>query len=121
MGLILVIDDEQDTRIMVERLLVGWGHKALLANTGEEGLAMLAEEKPDLIIVDFMMPGINGVEFIRQLRANERTLKIPAILYTAVADPAFTNYILETGANEIWVKGRVEIEDMRKVIAKYVA
>jgi CheY-like chemotaxis protein len=69
--------------------------------------------------VDGMMPGMNGVEFIRLLRANEATALIPAILHTAVAEKHFTDNAMEKGANEIWIKGKVELEKMRERLTTY--
>src|SRR5580765_8027365 len=119
MGLVLVVEDHDDTRDVLLKLLSQWGYETLNAGTGEAGLAVLADRKPDLIIVDGMMPGMNGVEFIRLLRANEATATIPVVLYTAVADPAFTDNALEKGANEIWIKGQIEIEQIKIRVERY--
>ena len=120
MGLILVIDDHEDTRHVLRKLMEQWGHQTLGAETAEAALVVLAGEKPDLIIVDGMMPGVNGVEFIRLARASEATALTPIILYTAVADPTFTDNALQKGASEIWIKGQVHISDMRKRVEEYL-
>jgi CheY-like chemotaxis protein len=120
MGLILVVEDHEDTAYVLLKMLKQWGHDTISAGTGEAGLALLADQKPDLIIVDGMMPGMNGVEFIRLIRAGAATSMIPAILYTAVADPAFTDNALEKGANEIWIKGLVEMDQMKARIDHYL-
>jgi CheY-like chemotaxis protein len=121
MALVLVIEDHNDSRHILQKLLGLWGHRTLGTETGEGGLALLATERPDLIIVDGMMPGMNGVEFIRLLRANPLTALVPAILYTAVCDPEFTNNALEKGANEVWIKADIKAEQMKDRVLKYVA
>lgn len=121
MGLVLVVEDHFDTREMVQTLLRHWGHETLGAETAEAGLALLATEKPKLIIVDGMMPGMNGAEFIRLVRTNEATMLIPIVLYTAVTDQIFIDNAIEKGANEIWIKGQVETDEMRERIAHYAA
>jgi CheY-like chemotaxis protein len=121
MGLILVVDDHTDTRNFMAKLLKQWGYRALEAETGEAALALLAgEDKPDLVIVDGMMPGMNGAEFIRLMRADEKTSTIPAILYTAICDHAFTDNALEKGASEIWIKLVIKPEQIRERVGHYV-
>ena len=120
MGLILVIDDHPDTVEMMVRLMNGWGHRTIVAESGEAGLALLASEKPDLIIVDGMMHGMNGMEFIRLLRAGEHTATIPAILHTAIGDHEFLDNAVEKGANEIWIKSRISIDQMEERVAHYI-
>jgi CheY-like chemotaxis protein len=121
MALVLVVDDHDDTRYVVQKPLGQWGHRTLGANTGEIGLAILATEIPNLIIVDGMMPGMNGVEFIGLVRANETTFMIPMILYTAITDSDFTDNALAKGANEVWIKGKVEIARMRERVAYFLS
>jgi len=121
MGKILVVDDHDDTRNVLKKLFARWGHETAVAETGEAGLALVAgEEKPDLIIVDGMMPGMNGVEFIRLFRATHEMPVIPIILYTAINDHAFTENALEKGANEIWIKGTITMEQIRARVGHYL-
>ncbi len=80
----------------------------------------LATKKPDLVIVDGMMHGMTGVEFVRLLRADDHTAGIPVILYTAVADHTFTDNAIEKGVNEIWIKTLVTVEQMQERIAFYL-
>ena len=120
MGLILIVEDHRDTLAVLQSLCRRWGYTVLGAETGEAGMALLAEQKPDLVIVDGMMPGMNGVEFIRLLRAGETSALIPVILYSAISDHTFAENALEKGANEVWIKGQVEIDQMRERIAHYV-
>lgn len=119
MGLVLVVDDDPDTRQLLGRLLSLWGHRTAVAESGEAGFAAITAEKPDLIIVDGMMHGMNGVEFIRLIRADAHTATIPAILYTAVGDQTFTDNAIEKGANEIWIKTQISVDRMQERVATY--
>jgi CheY-like chemotaxis protein len=119
MGLILIVDDHADTRDVLQMFLKQWGHEAITADTGEAAFGLLVNQKPDLIIVDGMMPGMNGIEFIRLLRANEATALIAAVLYTAVADPDFTDNAIAKGAAEIWVKGKMQMDQIRERASFY--
>jgi CheY-like chemotaxis protein len=120
MGLILVVEDHDDTRHVLRMLLRQWGHETVMAETGEEGMAVLSERRPDLVIVDGMMPGMNGVEFIRLMRPGESTANIPIVLYSAISDQVFAENAIEKGANEVWVKGKVDVEQIRGRVAHYV-
>ena len=120
MASILIVEDHEDTQDLLRKLIRSWGYQTLSAASGEAGLALLATEIPDLIIVDGMMPGMNGAEFIRLLRANEHIAHIPAVLYSAVDDPVFLENAIAKGANECWVKGIIEPAQMRQSIGKYL-
>jgi CheY-like chemotaxis protein len=120
-SLILIVDDSRDTVNMLKTFLKRWGHETLTAGTGEAGLALLADHDPDLVVVDGMMPGMNGSEFIRALRANEKTALIPVILYTAVSQDEFTQNAIEKGANEVWIKGKVEFDHIQARVAHHVS
>jgi CheY-like chemotaxis protein len=120
MALILIVEDHADTRRLLQTLIEKWGHEAVGVETGEGGLALLATRKPDIIIVDGMMPGMNGTEFIRLLRASDTAATVPAILYTAIADQDFTDNALAKGANEIWIKGQIDAQQMREQIESYL-
>jgi CheY-like chemotaxis protein len=90
------------------------GYRPLIASTGEEALALLNAETVDLAIVDGMMPGMNGVEFIRLVRADPKMAAIPAVLFTAISQQEFHENAISKGANECWIKGDIEYEQMRE-------
>jgi len=84
---ILVIDDEANVRIVVQTCLEtlgGW--EVLLAASGQEGLLLAQTERPDAILLDVMMPGMDGVAFVRGLQANPELQAIPVIFLTAKAE-----------------------------------
>jgi len=80
---ILVVDDEDHIRAVVSLKLRNAGYEVLTAVDGEEAAELARSERPDLIITDSQMPLLTGVEMLRQLRSDERTRSIPAILLTA--------------------------------------
>ena len=80
---ILIADDEHNIRHILDFSLHAEGFDVLVAQDGEEAMAMAASESPDLIIMDVMMPGCGGIEACRQLKQNQRTKHIPVILLTA--------------------------------------
>jgi CheY-like chemotaxis protein len=83
---VLVIDDDDDARHVLQLLLKSQGYEVETAANGEEGLKKIARRLPDLIIVDVMMPGINGVQMTRKLKKHPRTACIPLIMLTALTE-----------------------------------
>lgn len=120
MPTVLVIEDHEDTLEVMAKIIDRFGYRALRALTAEAGLAMLATEKPDIIIVDGMMPGMNGTEFIRLCRADLNTAHVPVILYTALMDAKFSEDAVRKGANEVWHKGRIDVDQMRARLEHYL-
>ena len=82
---ILVIEDQEDNRQIVRDLVTASGYELIEATTGEEGLAMAARERPDLILMDIQLPGIDGYEVTRRIKANPQLHKIPIIAVTSYA------------------------------------
>ena len=76
MARILVVDDDSLSRTLLHRSLVQNGHRVLEAGDGESALAMVGREKPDLVVLDIVMPGISGLEFCRELRRAGNALPI---------------------------------------------
>lgn len=80
---ILVVDDTEDIRELLYLRLVADGYDCVLAKDGEEGLQLAREAQPDLILLDLMMPGLDGYEVCRQLKASPLTRRIPVIFLSA--------------------------------------
>jgi CheY-like chemotaxis protein len=95
-GRILVIDDEQSARALLERVLERAGHKVTVVDTGEKGLEALAVESFDLIVTDKNLPGIDGLEVLRLARSKYPTIQ--AIVITGFPTPE-----TETSARELGV------------------
>ncbi|MEX0618316.1 MAG: response regulator transcription factor [Pseudohongiellaceae bacterium] len=117
---ILVVDDDSDIRHLVSRLLVDEGYTSLTARDGEEMFARLAEVKADLILLDVMLPGSDGFELCRVLRADPEMP--PIIMLTAKAEEIDRVVGLELGAEDYIVKpfGRRELIARIKVALRRV-
>jgi diguanylate cyclase (GGDEF)-like protein/PAS domain S-box-containing protein len=97
---ILIIDDQPQNRRLLDALLVAEGYLTLSAASGEEALAAIAIRAPDLLLLDVMMPGMDGYEVARRLKANPATSNIPIIMVTAKLDRATRLEGLKAGAEE---------------------
>jgi two-component system, cell cycle response regulator DivK len=82
---ILVIEDQEDNRQIVRDLVTASGYELIEATTGEEGIEAAAREKPDLILMDIQLPGIDGYEVTRRIKANPQLQKIPIVAVTSYA------------------------------------
>ncbi len=101
---ILIVDDEPKNRSLLEVLLKPEGYLTVTANSGEEALAMVAEKPPDLILLDVMMPGMDGYEVAGKLKANPATRNLPIIMLSALDDRSSKLAGLNAGAEDFLTK-----------------
>jgi len=81
---IMVIDDEYEVADIVKKMLESEGFEVTTANSGEEALEKLEKERPDLILLDIMMPGMDGWETLKKIKSNEKFKEIPVSMLTAL-------------------------------------
>ena len=103
-GKILIIEDEADIVEMIEYNLKEAGYKTLVASNGEKGISLAVEEQPDLIILDLMLPVIDGFDVCRTLRGGEKTSGIPIIILSAKSHETDKVLGLELGADDYMTK-----------------
>ena len=101
---ILVVEDEQDIQSLVLFNLTREGYRAVGADSGEKALEAARREAPDLVILDLMLPGIDGLEVCRRLKAEARTADLPIIMLTAKGEEADIVAGLEVGADDYVTK-----------------
>lgn len=101
---ILVVDDEKNIRELVTFNLTKEGYKISEAEDGEQALEMLEIEQPNLVILDLMLPKIDGLEVCRKVKSNSKTMGIPIIMLTARADEIDKIIGLEMGADDYITK-----------------
>ena len=102
--IILAIDDEKDILKLVQYNLEREGYQVLCAKSGEEGLETARTKKPDLILLDLMLPGMDGLEVCKLLRANKDTKNIPILMLTAKSSELDQILGLELGATDYITK-----------------
>jgi CheY-like chemotaxis protein len=95
--LILVVEDNEKNRKLVRDVLVVKGYRLLETETGEDGLRVAREQHPALILMDILLPGIDGIETVRRLRADPVTATIPVVAVTASAMTQDRQKILAAG------------------------
>jgi two-component system, OmpR family, alkaline phosphatase synthesis response regulator PhoP len=101
---ILIVEDEEEIRELVAYNLVKQGYRVIPAETGEEGLRLVRSEVPDLIVLDLMLPGVDGLEVCRTLKRNPETEAIPLVMLTAKGEESDIVTGLELGADDYLTK-----------------
>jgi two-component system, OmpR family, phosphate regulon response regulator PhoB len=101
---ILVVEDEPAIQELIAFNLQAAGHVPLRADTAEEALSLVTHALPDLVLVDWMLPGASGIDLARHLRTEERTRQLPIIMLTAKADERDKVMGLEVGADDYITK-----------------
>ncbi len=112
---ILIVDDDAFIRRPLEFILREEGFAPLTAVNGEEGLAKIEGERPDLIVLDVMMPGIDGYDVCRRVRTDPRFSSIPVILLTARGQESDCDRAFAAGATEFMSKPYSPSELIRRV------
>ncbi len=101
---ILVVEDQKDYRELLALQLQKMGYQVVEAASGEVGIEKALEAKPDLIIMDLGLPGINGIEATARLKQNSKTAYIPVVAYTAWSEEKFKQTAKKAGIAEFLVK-----------------
>jgi two-component system phosphate regulon response regulator PhoB len=101
---ILIVEDEQPIREMVMFALASAGYEAREAADSRQAHAVIAERLPDLILLDWMLPGVSGIDFARRLKKQELTRELPIIMLTARAEEEDKVQGLESGADDYITK-----------------
>jgi len=118
---LLVVDDEpQNVALLVEVFEHG-GYKALAAGSGPEALEVARAQKPDAILLDLMMPGMDGFEVLRRLRADAETRHMPVMVITAKYLEEPEQKFLTQNAQHIFMKGAFLVEDLLKGVERVLA
>jgi DNA-binding response OmpR family regulator len=112
---ILVVDDNEQNLTLIRVILRRHGYESLLARSGEEALHHVRQDPPDLIILDVMMPGIDGIEVCRRLKDDEQTRLIPIIIMTALDQTEDKIRGIEAGADDFLTKPVNQPELMARV------
>lgn len=110
---ILLVDDDPDAQEIMSAMLeiAGWNSKK--APNGAEALDMAAATPPALVLLDLMMPGMNGFEVLNRLKANPRTRAIPVVIFSAMGND---QRLTRLGASRVIEKGDVSIDRLRQII-----
>ena len=116
---ILVVDDISTNLILVQALLRGKDYEVITAQSGIHALAIAEERKPDLILLDIMMPEMDGYEVLARLRSNENTKDIKVVIISALANDADIRNAMNLGA-DAYLPKPIFAKKLYEVIEQFV-
>ena len=120
MSLILIVEDNEKNLKLVRDVLQVDGYETIEAGTGEDGVRLARERIPALILMDIQLPGINGIEALRQLRADPATAAIPIVAVTASVMQQDRTHITEAGFDG-YVAKPINLKEFREAVRRAVA
>ena len=101
---ILIVEDDNFVAEVYSTKLLEMGHEVIIAQNGEEGLNVLKENIPDMILLDIIMPVMGGIEMLQELKKNEKWKKIPVILLTNVGEKDSIQKVQSLGVQDYLIK-----------------
>ncbi len=117
---ILIVEDHPDMLLILTWQLEALGFDVVSADNGKEGVKKALDEKPDLIFMDIMMPGMDGREATRRIRSNPETKEIPVLAATAITKEEQLSECIEAGCNDYITKPFTP-DKLRKKLQEYFA
>ncbi len=117
---ILLAEDFDDTRLMMKMWLTKRGYRVIEAETGEEAIAAAQREHPDLIIMDMMMPGMNGLDATHQIRQYQSLRTTPIVAVSAYGADEYRSVAIEAGCDE-YVSTPFEPRELAELIDSLLA
>lgn len=121
MARVLIVDDNVDMCRVLARLVRASGHAADVALGGQEAIDYMQSHLPDAMILDVMMPRIDGLDVLRAVRANARTANVPVIMFTAAGEGELREHAMRQGANAYLVKGTLDLGQLNAQLSPYLS
>ena len=118
--LILIVEDNEKNRKLLRDVLQFNGYRTIEAETGEDGVALALEHTPDLVLMDYQLPGIDGIEAFRRIRNTASTAHIPIVAVTASAMPEEARKMREAGFDGFQSKP-INIKEFARAVAGVLA
>lgn len=115
---ILIIEDDQFLKDLIERKLVQASYQVLSCSDGEEGLKAIAEQKPDLVLLDILLPSMSGWEVLEKIKANPEINKIPVLILTNLGEKEDVEKGLKIGADDYIIKAHFTPNEIIQKIEK---
>jgi len=120
MARILFVDDDPHTLETLDKSAQLFGHQAIIAKSGEEALKLAVAQSPDLIMTDMMLPDMDGLALLDQLRQNDATASIPVVVLSASAEMDIAQLSEQAGADSFLSKP-VRLQTLQNVFERYTS
>jgi len=119
MSTVLIVEDNDKNMKLARDVLQAKGYQTLEAETGEEGVRLAKERTPDLVLMDIQLPGINGIEAFKQIRADPKTARIPVVALTASVTPTDRSQITAAGF-DAFVGKPINLKEFLDTVKRFV-
>ena len=116
---VMVVEDNEKNRKLMRVVLKAKGYNLIEAATGEEALNILRNQKPDIILMDIQLPGIDGITLIKQIKATTALKDTPIIAVTAYAMKGDEEKIMEAGC-DAYVSKPINTQELPLIVEKYI-
>jgi len=120
MANVLIVDDDVDGCRPLARLLEVAGHRPFFVHDGRAALSLLDQLRPDMILLDVMMPGLNGIDVLKTIRSHPKHRDLPVVVFSALSDEETRTAALASGAQEYLVKSQADFEQIRACIESHI-
>jgi two-component system phosphate regulon response regulator PhoB/two-component system alkaline phosphatase synthesis response regulator PhoP len=111
-GKVLIVEDDEFLRTLTAKRLEKEGYGLAVAVDGDTALNVAVEAKPDLILLDLLLPGIDGFEVLKRIRANDELKKVPVIVFSNLGQREDVEKATELGADDFLVKANFTLDDL---------
>lgn len=116
---VLIVDDSNTNNILLQSILESEGINSSIAFSGEEAFSLLKTEKPSLILLDIMMPNIDGFTVLKNIKSNEETNEIPVIFITAKNNDDIKQKAIDEGAIDL-IQKPIDVNKILEIVKQYV-
>ena len=117
---VLIVEDDKFLAKMLGRMLESHQYETILASNGKEGLLKASSDQPNLILLDIMLPDIDGFDLLETIKNNEKTKKIPVIIISNLGQPEDIQQGRSLGAKDYLVKSDLSLDEVVKKVRKYL-
>lgn len=117
---ILIVEDDKFLRKIYKNKLEAEGYEIIEATEGEEGLHKVTNDKPDLVILDLMLPRKDGFDVLSEIKSDAETKNIPVIIMTVLGQKSDIKRGQDLGAADYLIKGQTDLNQMLEIVKKYL-
>jgi len=118
---IIIVDDNADDRVLLTKIFETSGYEVRVASNGRDALAYVLQDLPDVILLDILMPEMDGPSFLEVIRSYLRLQSLPVVLYTGLPDSPMIDRARAAKVNSIIVKGRASTDDILGAVREALA
>jgi DNA-binding response OmpR family regulator len=117
---VLIVDDVEDNRVLLDRALKSSGYATVHAQSGREALSLISRQIPDIVLLDWLMPGLSGLDTLRAIREIHPKTRLPVIMCTGIGEEMSVVTAINEGANDYMLKP-ISLAILRARISMHLA